>query len=54
MVNSVKIEGFTAKKLILTIKKIIKDKKAKKAVVLSKRGLASKTGKTVTIRYLLI
>ena len=36
------------------MKKIIKDKKAKKAVVLSKKGLASRTGKTVTIKYLLI
>jgi len=54
MPKSVKIENFSKKRLIDTMKKIIKDKKAKKAVVLGKKGLANKIGKTVTIKYFLI
>jgi len=53
MPKSLKIEGFSKKKLITTMQKIIKDKKAKKAVVLGKKGLANKIGHTVTLKYIL-
>jgi len=40
MPKSVKIENFSKKRLIDTMKKLIKDKKAKKAVVLGKKRIS--------------
>ena len=51
--RTLKINKFSKNKLLSSIKQILKDKKASKAIILLKPGIKSKIGKDVSIRYLL-